>query len=82
MLTNTGSVVNRNFDIPWEEFAARHRLGSGRVAPVKLLMLNHQYPFLSFHLNGEYCRVSLNYPAVDFQRDEQALLDKWFEYFR
>ncbi len=45
-------------------------------------MLNHQYPFLSFHPNGEYCRVSLNYPAVDFQRDEQALLDKWFEYFR
>ena len=77
-----GSVVTRNCDIPWEEFAARHRLGSGRVAPVKLLMLNHQYPFLSFHLNGEYCRVGLNYPAVDFQRDEQALLDKWFEYFR
>jgi len=45
-----------------------------------LLQLNSVYPFLKFSKSGNDLTALLNYPLVDFQKDEQQLLQSWFYY--
>ena len=45
-----------------------------------LLQLNSEYPFLRFLPKGKDFTALLNYPEIDFQLDEQLLLEKWFGY--
>lgn len=50
---------------------------------IKLLKLNAKFPFLKFsrQLSGDDGYVaSLSYPNVDFQEEEQELLERWFSY--
>lgn len=51
------------------------------LTAAQCLALNHNIPFLQVSdvIDGR-AHVALCYPAVDFQREEQELLEKWFEY--
>jgi len=57
----------------------REQLPNKNVNEVdQLLIWNCKYPFLKFTRTKTNLGVELNYPLVDFQEEEQKLLEKWF----
>ncbi|RCW62556.1 hypothetical protein DET61_12427 [Marinobacter nauticus] len=48
---------------------------------LKLLRLNNRFPFVNFRVGRNALpEAQLNFPAGDFQDEEKALLQQWFNY--
>ena len=53
------------------------------ISDLSLLKLNAKMPFLTFSRSPQNRKkyvATLNYPSIDFQEDEQELLERWFKY--
>ena len=65
------SVVIKRFSLKIKEQA---------ITPLDYLLLNGRFPFIRFAQTKSGLEATLAYPAVDFQQEEQILLERWFNY--
>jgi len=53
---------------------------SNTLGALESLLLNARFPFIRFSQAEGDIEATLAYPAVDFQHEEQVLLERWFDY--
>jgi len=75
----TGKVVQLNHKFDLDDLRELVYIKNFNIIE-QILKWNCKYPFLKFTQTNEELCVEINYPLVDFQEEEQNLLEKWFYY--
>lgn len=74
------AVLKKSFNGPGFINLFATKTKSGCLGALDCLLLNSRYPFIRFSQVKDDIEATLAYPAVDFQHEEQVLLERWFDY--